>query len=556
MSENNKEIILVVDDNPDDRRVFSRYLKQVGFEVEMASNVLDGINIASKKEISCILVDYQMPGMSGIDMLKKIKADQQLKFIPVIMLTGLEQEEYILEGLSSGADDYLGKSSSSEIIIARVNAALRVKKLRDEIKEASDAKTKALEQLDKAVNELREISIRDSLTMLYNHGYFFKILDKEVQHAIRYKQNICCLMIDIDFFKKINDNYGHLFGDKVLIEIGNILKNNIRNNDFLARYGGEEFAILLYNEDYKSTFLVAQKLKDIIEGYIFEGESFSARLTISVGISSMFEDNVLKKDEFLNSADSALYAAKMQGRNTVVMYKDIIDKNYSENIQQKELEAKILGINDVSKQFYLEAIKTLVVTCEERDISTREHSINVLRYCNMVAKEMKLPENEIQIICNAAILHDLGKIAISDIIILKKGKLTESEYEKIKKHPVIAVNILKNSNYIRRELDIILHHHERYDGKGYPDGLKGKNIPLGARILAVADSYDAMRSDRPYRDRLSMEAILNELSSNTGLQFDPEVLFAFLTSLSKNGLIPKNINIENYLGLVKKNLVF
>lgn len=547
-----KETVLIIDDNPDDIRLFSRYLKQAGFEVEMASNVTEGFEAALKKDISCMLVDYQMPGMNGIDMLRKKKEDQRMKFIPVIMLTGLEQEHHILEGLSAGADDYLGKSNSPEIIIARINTVLRVKKMRDEIKSASEAKTKALEQLDKVVNELREISIRDSLTMLYNHGYFFKILDKEFQRAIRHKQNISCLMIDIDFFKKINDHYGHLFGDKVLAEIADSLKNNIRDIDFLARYGGEEFAILLYNEDYKGAFLVARKLKDVIEERVFEGENFFVKLTISIGVSSMFEDSILKKDEFLNSADAALYAAKMQGRNTVVMYRDIVDKNYLENSRQKELEDKILGINDISKQSYVEAIKTLIIAFEERDISTREHSINVLRYSNMVAKEMKLPENEIQIICNAAILHDLGKIAISDTIILKNGRLTENEYEIIKRHPVIGVNILKGGNYVRRELDIILHHHERYDGNGYPNKLKGNSIPLGARIMAVADSYDAMRAVRPYRNSMPMEKILDELVNNSGTQFDPEIVHVFINCLQKNGLIPSIINLDEKLSKIKR----
>lgn len=546
-----KETILIVDDNPDDRNVFGRYLKQAGFEVKMASSVSEGIETASKKEVSCILVDYQMPGLSGIDMLKKIKADEKLKFIPVIMLTGLEKEEHILEGLSSGAEDYMGKSSSYEIIVARLNVAIRVKKMRDEIKAASEAKTKALEQLDKVVAELREISIRDSLTMLYNHGYFFKILDKECQRAIRHKQNVCCLMIDIDFFKKINDNYGHLFGDKVLVEIAQNLKNSIREFDFLARYGGEEFAILLYNEDYKGAFSAARKIKDIIEGYVFNGEGFSVRLTISIGISSMFEDGALEKNKFLNFADSALYAAKIQGRNMVIMYKDIEGTNFMQDTRQRELEDKITGINEVSKQSYVEAIKTLITAFEERDISTREHSINVLRYSNMLAKEMQLPENEIQIICNAAILHDLGKIAISDTIILKNGRLTESEYEIIKKHPVIAVNILKSAHYIRRELDIILHHHERYDGMGYPNKLKGKGIPLGARIMAVADTYDAMRAIRPYRNSMPMENIIDELIKNSGKQFDPEMVYIFINCLNKNGLIPSTINIEEKLSKIK-----
>ncbi|MBU4478067.1 MAG: HD-GYP domain-containing protein, partial [Candidatus Omnitrophica bacterium] len=207
-----------------------------------------------------------------------------------------------------------------------------------------------------------------------------------------------------------------------------------------------------------------------------------------------------------------------------------------------------------SKQSYLESVKTLIVTLEERDSYTREHSLNVLRYSAMVAKVMGLAENEIALIGNAAILHDLGKIVISDQILCKKDKLTEDEYALIKKHPLIAVRILKKSNYMKRELQIILYHHERYDGKGYPVGLKGKKIPLGARIIAVCDSYDAMRSARPYREALPINRVISELVDNAGSQFDPEVVDAFLRGLANNELLPAEVDIKDVMQKIKTKI--
>lgn len=526
MSEKKEDLVLIIDDNPDDRVMFSRYLKQAGFIVEATGNYLEAMGMALKKEVDCVLLDSQMPEISGIEVLKKLKSDAQLKFIPVIMLTGLEEEKHVLKGLDSGADDYLGKSNSPEIIIARVKAAIRVKKLQD---------------------ELKEVSIKDSLTKLYNHGYFRDALCKEFHRAKRYGQNMTCLMLDIDYFKRVNDTCGHLFGDKVLTEIADCIKKCIRESDILARYGGEEFSILLIESDYQKSFIVSEKIRSCIESCEFKDRNISVKLTISIGLSSLLEDGVLDKEKFLGFADLALYSAKMGGRNNVVMYKDVENSNVLEDMKIKHIEDRIFGIEEISKQSYLESIKTLITTHEQKDPFTREHSLNVLRYASMIAEEMHLPKNEIAIISNAAILHDLGKIGIPDAIVFKKDRLTEDEYSVMKRHPAIAFNILRKSDYMRRELEVILHHHEQFDGKGYPSGLEGKNIPLGSRIIAVADSYDAMRSHRSYRDDILHEAIIDTLVRNAGIQFDPEVVRAFLNGLNKNGLLPSGMDIKQKL---------
>ncbi|MDD5773925.1 MAG: diguanylate cyclase [bacterium] len=402
------------------------------------------------------------------------------------------------------------------------------------------------------MEELKEVSIRDSLTKLYNHGYFRDALDNEFSRAKRYGHNVTCLMLDIDYFKKINDTYGHLFGDKVLIEVANCLKKCVRESDILARYGGEEFSILLIESDYEKALMVSEKIRSYIESYNFKDADISVKLTVSIGLSSLLEDAILDKEKFLGFSDLALYAAKINGRNNIVMHKDIKDAAVIEDMKIKNIEDKIFEVEEVSRQSYLESIRMLITTYEKKDPYMREHSLNVFRYVFMITEELKLPASEAAVIGNAAILHDLGKIAIPDDIMFKKGELSEEEYSKIKEHPVIAFNILRKSTYVRRELDIILHHHEWFDGKGYPIGLKGRLIPLGARIIAVADSYDAMKSFRTYRNNVTPDTIIDTLVEKAGTQFDPEVVYAFINSLDKNGLWPSTMDINQRLIKLKR----
>jgi HD-GYP domain-containing protein (c-di-GMP phosphodiesterase class II) len=180
---------------------------------------------------------------------------------------------------------------------------------------------------------------------------------------------------------------------------------------------------------------------------------------------------------------------------------------------------------------------------EEKDPWTREHSLNVLRYATLIARELDLPDNEIEIIGNAAILHDLGKLGISDMILQKPGKLSDEEWAIIRTHPGAAVQLLQKGSYCRRERELILYHHERYDGHGYPKGLGGREIPLGARIIAVADAYDAMRSHRHYREPLAMDQAVEELVGNAGTQFDPDAVRALLRGLERLGLLPESIDL-------------
>jgi len=343
-------------------------------------------------------------------------------------------------------------------------------------------------------------------------------------------------MIDIDYFKLVNDNHGHAFGDFVLKEFGECIKICSRESDVLARYGGDEFIVITIDTDYAVVLNIAERFRKYVEKHDFADKGISFKLTVSIGISSLLEDGVLNKDKFLSFADRACYEAKARGRNNSVTYRELVDLAGSDKAGMLETENKIYNIAEYSKKSYIDSMKDLIFAWEERNPFTAKHSENVIKYVRLITAEMNLPKNEIEVIENAAAIHDLGKLLISENILFKKDELTPQEWEIIKKHPTLAVNLLSNNRFMKMELPIILYHHEQYDGKGYPVGLAGKRIPLGSRIIRVADAYDSICSAQPQCGEAGVcKETINELLDGAGTQFDPEIVDIFLKALQKNG---------------------
>lgn len=545
--------ILIIDDNSDDLQVFNRQLTSAGYDVKLAAGGQAGLEVLSREKIDCILLDWQMPQMPGVKVIEKIRSDPVLRFMPVIMLTGFEEEKNILAGLGAGANDYVGKSSSIQIIIARIKAVLRMKDMQDELKRINDNLQETIVKLDKAMIELKHLSIKDSVTDLYNYRYFQETLDIEVSRAKRCQYNICCFMIDIDYYKVVNDNYGHAFGDFVLKELALCIKACFRQADILVRYGGDEFAILIMDADYDTAFNIAERFRKYVEAYNFKDKEIAVKLTVSIGISSFLEDGLFDKSKFLSFADKALYEAKLRGRNNTFVYKEFLQDGCLGEKRVLETEDKICGIAESLKRSYIETVKTLVFAVEEKNICTRGHSLNVLNNVRLIIEEMKLPKNEIEVIENASVLHDLGKILIPEEILFKKDQLSGEENQIIEKHPILTMHLLSKSGFIKRELPIILHHHEFYDGTGYPAGLQGKNIPLGARIIAVANAYENMCSMRFCR-QMTIKEIISELIDKADRCFDPEIVEIFLIALCKKGLLPLEIELDKQLQRLREKV--
>ena len=241
------------------------------------------------------------------------------------------------------------------------------------------------------------------------------------------------------------------------------------------------------------------------------------------------------RHEFIEHADQALYRAKEDGRNLIRIWKEQsgADEPSIDHISVQELKTKFVSLSQQVRASYMEYTNALVKAVDAKGPFTREHSQNVSRYAVAIARELALAEKDCEIIKYAGLLHDIGKISIPSEILLKTGPLTPDEYKILQKHPMVGVTIVKDIKFLEKEIPIILHHHERFDGKGYPQGLMGREIPVGARIVAAADAFDAMTSGRGYKAKLAAEEATEELKQGSGSQFAPEVVEAFIRVLEK-----------------------
>ncbi|ASW43480.1 diguanylate cyclase [Clostridium isatidis] len=371
------------------------------------------------------------------------------------------------------------------------------------------------------IKQLEELINLDALTGLYNHRSFQEKLKKTILLSKKTKKPVSMIFFDIDYFKHYNDLNGHQKGDEVLKTIGEIVKANIRDDDFAARYGGEEFAIILPETNEEDAIKIANKIRETVEKESFYGEENQPNkvLTISAGVS-VFPDRAKDEVQLLKSADDALYRAKFFNKNRVERYKSILEE-LEKDIEDKDIEL-------------VSSVKTLISVINAKDRYTYGHSERVVLYSRLMANKLNLSKKDKENLIYGAYMHDIGKINIPKEVLMKKMPLTNEEWEMLKQHPENGVEIIKTIDSLSGAMPIILHHHERYDGKGYPYGLKGEEIPFLARILCIVDSFDAMTSNRPYNKRKTYEEAIEELKRCSGAQFDPELSNAFIEVIKEN----------------------
>lgn len=371
------------------------------------------------------------------------------------------------------------------------------------------------------IKKLEELVNFDALTGLYNHKSFQERLKEEVFLSEKVQKPVSMIFFDIDYFKHYNDLNGHQKGDEVLKTIGEIVKRNVRKEDFAARYGGEEFAIILPETNEEEALRIADKIREAVEKESFYGEENQPNkvLTISAGVS-VFPDRAKDEVQLLKSADDALYRAKFFNKNRVERYKSILEE-LEKDIEDKDIEV-------------VSSVKTLISVINAKDRYTYGHSERVVLYSRLMADKLNLSKEDKENLIYGAYMHDIGKINIPKEVLMKKMPLTNEEWEMLKQHPENGVEIIKNIDSLSGAIPIILHHHERYNGKGYPYGLKAEEIPYLARILSVVDSFDAMTSNRPYNKRKTYEEAIEELKKCSGTQFDPEISQAFIEVIKEN----------------------
>jgi len=374
--------------------------------------------------------------------------------------------------------------------------------------------------LKKSKNKLQRISQEDALTGLLNRRGFEAELRRAKALAERQGHGIGLLIIDIDYFKQINDRHGHAMGDHILKEVAGLLRRLLRASDLICRYGGDEILIALPAADDETTRQTALRVLTAVREYRFaKGSAAAPPVTVSIGAASGVPIRGESMESIVKNADRALYQVKRSGRNGVALWPSAKDETV------KEGDIATFGSGAHSQPFR-QVFHMLVAMLDAREKATGDHSKRVARMANALARAMDLPHDQVELVTQGALLHDIGKIAIPDTILLKPGPLTASERDIVNRHPQTGHDLLQGSPEFKAVADIVLSHQERYDGSGYPRGLKGKDISIGARIFAVVDAYDAIRAGRPYAPARSPEEALQEILRWRNIQFDPDVVDA------------------------------
>jgi diguanylate cyclase (GGDEF)-like protein/putative nucleotidyltransferase with HDIG domain len=358
------------------------------------------------------------------------------------------------------------------------------------------------------------LALTDPLTGLGNHRHFHECFERELRHAHERRLPLTLCLVDVDDFKRINDRFGHPAGDRVLSQ----LAARLRQTGEAFRLGGDEFALLLPGYDENDGLTAATSVVDRVSALQLDQ---LGSVTVSVGVATS-PAHAADRDELIRLADSALYWAKEYGKNRVRAYRPDV-------IELAELKRLASGPDRAAR---FRAAASLARAVDARDVYTGSHSQRVADLAARTARRLGLPEEEVELTRLAASLHDLGKLAIPEEILRKPGPLTDPERMVLERHPQIGFRMLESLG-VDPVADWVLHHHERWDGSGYPDGLPGDEIPLGARIIFVADAYDAMTSERVYRRRVDPEQAIAELRRCAGSQFDPGIVNALADELGE-----------------------
>ena len=408
----------------------------------------------------------------------------------------------------------------------------------------------------------QEQAITDGLTGVKTHRYLMETLSQEWKRSTRANRPFSLVLMDLDRFKFVNDFYGHLEGDVVLQRVGHILEQNCRRSDVVARYGGDEFVILMPETSVEQARQLASKLR----GWIASDPLLRDKnITASFGIAA-FPVHGSTPQELIQVADSSMYLSKHQGGNSVSSAeqsdpndtkrwkKDVLEaylgvtlkrlfstgpEAFDEIYRRLEQFTRSLteqgagGTTDALPPAVVETVTSLALAIDAKDHYTQGHSQKVSAYAVMIAEALAMEPSEVEEIRLAGLLHDIGKVGIPEPILNKSGPLDAAEWETMKTHTELGAKILEPLEAMKRIRLMVRHHHEFYDGTGYPDRIEGDSIPYGARVIAIADAYDTITSERTYKKARTPEDAFLELERCASNQFDPALVRVFIETMRR-----------------------
>jgi len=375
------------------------------------------------------------------------------------------------------------------------------------------------------IDGARTAAATDRLTQTANRTALLSQLLLEVERAKRYRRPLAVAFIDIDHFKAVNDTHGHDAGDVVLRGVADVIRTNIRASDTFGRWGGEEFLLLLPESSAEDAAEAAEKLRQRVMRMPFALDSrTSCRITVSIGVAGGVTSE-LTADTLIRDADAAMYSAKMLGRDQVFVFQV---PNDDRRVVRAPVSSEVRGFGrELGRAAGLAAEERLAETI--RSLGGRaEPGGYALPAVVEMAHQLGLPQADVDRVRVAAMFHDAGMSAVPAEVLSNPRALRQDEWQLVTQHPRVGQLMLEEASRLRDAAEIVLHHHERFAGHGYPHGLRGSSIPLGARLLAVADAYAAMREPRPHRAALTHEQALDEIRRHAGTQFDPEIASVFV----------------------------
>jgi len=384
--------------------------------------------------------------------------------------------------------------------------------------------------------DARESYLTDPLTGVGTRRLLDERLAAECVRAARYNRPLCLAIVDVDHFKTVNDQLGHDVGDKLLRQVAKLIIQQKRRSDVVARYGGDEFVLLMPETSMENAVAVMERMRTAMADIVPGGD---VAVTLSCGVAEQVSNEQESGGDLFRRADLALFEAKRAGRNCTRSWRNVSNRlgfdDYLNNQTVRDLQQQVLDLSAEAKDAFAENLWSLVRAIEARDPHTKSHSVQVMHYAVAIARTMGLDAPDIDAVRRAAMIHDIGMIGVPDSILRTCRPLTQAERMKIEQHPRIGVHILQQMRSLEREVPVVRHHHERWDGLGYPSGISGTRIPREARILSVADAFDAITSHRSHRRSRSVAEALEIITGGAKTQFDPAVIRALTRWIDRVG---------------------